>query len=343
MHRALLTGEGKSTSPRTSPPPTLPGTMRVANVERGAEDVLVVRLNDPDGRELSEWEPGAHLEVRLGNHLLRHYSLCGDVDDRETYQIAVLRERNGRGGSDWIHEHLVEGATLEVTALRNRFRLSPAQEYVFVAGGIGITPILPMVRAAERSRIPWSLTYGGRTRASMAFLEELAALDGASGRLRVLPQDQHGLLPLAELLNEPRPGAAIYACGPDPLLAVVEEVSAGWPDGSVHMERFRISDAASREVTPPDDGDQPVELVCARSGRTLLVPADTSLLDAVLEAGISKDFSCREGNCGTCETAVLEGLPDHRDEILDDDERSANDTMMICVSRARTGRLVLDL
>lgn len=350
MHYAPLTRDDRETTSSTG---SRVGTeLRVIRVERPADDVLVVSLADPDDRPLPGWEPGAHLELRLGNGLLRHYSLCGDVDDRHEYRIAVLREPAGRGGSGWIHENLALDTRVTVTAIRNRFRLTPAREYLFIAGGIGITPILPMVRAAERAGSRWLLTYGGRNRASMAFLDELAALDDVGDRVRVWPQNEFGLLPLADLLGAPRPDAAIYACGPASLLAAVEDACSAWPDGALHVERFRNTDtagppsaarASAARSTPEADGNQPIEVVCARSRLTVHVSPDTSVLDAVLAAGIEKDFSCREGSCGTCETTVLEGIPDHRDDVLDDDERAANDTMMICVSRACTPGLTLDL
>jgi ferredoxin-NADP reductase len=216
-----------------------------------------------------------------------------------------------------------------VAGPRNNFPLAAADGYLFIAGGIGITPILPMLAAA---RAPWRLVYGGRTRDSMTFLDELARY---GDRVTVWPQDQHGLLDLDTLLGAARPGTAVYCCGPEPLLRAVEERC---PPETLHVERF----CPSTPATPPGDAAFQVELTS--SGEVIDVPAGVSVLAAVRAAGIDVLSSCAEGTCGTCETGVLDGVPDHRDSILTPAEReSTTDFMMICVSRARTPRLVLDL
>ncbi len=217
---------------------------------------------------------------------------------------------------------------------RNNFPLVPSAEYLFVAGGIGITPILPMVHQAEMLGADWRLLYGGRRRDSMAFLDELSQY---GDRVDVRPQDESGLLPLATLLGTPQPETLIYCCGPEPLLAAVEQRCAGWPRGSLHVERF-----APRPQGEPARAEA-FEVVLEQSGLTLTVPPDRSILSVVEEAGIGVLSSCAEGTCGTCETGVLGGVPDHRDSVLSEDERQAGDCMMICVSRARGDRLVLDL
>ncbi|MEV5750594.1 iron-sulfur cluster-binding domain-containing protein [Actinoallomurus sp. NPDC052308] len=192
-----------------------------------------------------------------------------------------------------------------------------------------------MVAAAERAGARWRLLYGGRTRASMGFLDELA---GYGDAVSVRPQDETGLLDLDSFLSEPDDRALVYCCGPEPLLAAVEErCRAGWPPGALQVERFHPG-----EKTGTADGT-PFEVVLARSGRTLTVPPDGSVLEAVRAAGIEVLYSCTEGTCGTCETDVLEGEPDHRDSVLTDEERANCATMMICVSRSRGPRLVLDL
>ena len=309
-------------------------TVVVAGKDVIADGVVSLTLRDPDGGPLPAWEPGAHVDLRLAPGLVRQYSLCGDPADRHAWRLAVLREAGGRGGSAHVHDRLRVGARLQARGPRNHFPLMPAARYLFIAGGIGITPILPMVAAARAAGAKWSLLYGGRHRASMAFLDELAHHGGA---VSIRPQNETGLLDLGEALAEPRDDTAVYCCGPEPLLAAVEERCSVWPRGTLHVERF--APKSSDETTP----DHELEVVLTRSGLTMTVPPGTSILQAVEEAGVSVLSSCREGTCGTCETAVLEGIPDHRDSVLTGDERDSHDFMMICVSRSRDGRLVLDL
>ncbi|WP_431877857.1 PDR/VanB family oxidoreductase, partial [Amycolatopsis sacchari] len=319
---------------------TLPHTEVEIDAVLAAKEVLadgVVRLTlrHPGGGPMPEWQPGAHLDLVLGPGLVRQYSLCGDPADRSVLRVAVLREPEGRGGSRHVHDALSEGDRVLVRGPRNHFPLVEAPRYLFIAGGIGITPIVPMIAGAEARGVPWRLAYGGRTRASMAFREELAERYG--DRVRVCPQDETGLLDLDTLLGEPRDDTAVYCCGPEPLLKAVEERCAAWPSGALHVERFAPK-------ADPDAGPHTeFEVQLAQSGVTVTVPADTSILHAVEAAGITVASSCQEGTCGTCETVVLEGVPDHRDSILTEEEQAENETMMICVSRSRTPRLVLDL
>jgi ferredoxin-NADP reductase len=297
--------------------------------------VLSVELVDPDGAELPAWEPGAHLDLRLPDSISRQYSLSGDPADRSHYRLGVLRDEGSRGGSAYVHDVLRPGDHVEYAGPRNHFRLEPASRYVFVAGGIGITPILPMLAQAEAAGADWTLLYGGRTARSMAFTAELAAY---GDRVTFWPQDSHGLLDLDGLLGVAQPGVLVYACGPEPLLAAVEERMAGWPAGALHVERF------SAPVVDRDPADaHEVELVLADSGRTLLLPPDKSVLDVLLEEGVDVLHDCREGICGSCEVKVVEGEVDHRDFVLSDPERAANNCMMACVSRACSKRLVLGI
>jgi ferredoxin-NADP reductase len=308
--------------------------LRIARREEGAEGVVVLDLRDPAGADLPEWAPGAHIDLRLPGGLTRQYSLCGDPGDRSAWRIAVLREPESRGGSLHVHEELHEGADVDVRGPRNHFELVPAPRYLFVAGGIGITPILPMTAAAEAAGAAWELHYGGRSRRSMAFLESLERLTGS---VTFHPQDEVGLIDLDRLLGTPREDTLVYCCGPEPLLAAVEQRCRDWPTGALHLERFAPKDVGEPVLT----GSFEVEL--AGAGLTLTVPPDTSILSAVEEAGISVLSSCQEGTCGTCETTVLAGEVDHRDSLLTPDEQAANDTMFICVSRAACPKLVLDL
>ncbi len=309
--------------------------LHVARRRTVAEGVVVLDLRDPDGRELPAWSPGAHIDLRLPGDLSRQYSLCGDPTDRSVWRIGVLREPASRGGSEHVHAALHEGEAVDVRGPRNHFELVPSPRYLFLAGGIGITPILPMLTAAERAGAEWELHYGGRSRRSMAFLESLEEVTG--NRVSLHPQDEVGLIDLEAILGTSRADTLVYCCGPEPLLTAVEQRCAAWPAGALHVERFAPKDVGAPVLT----GSFEVELT--QSGMTLTVPPDRSVLDVVEEAGVPVLSSCQEGTCGTCETPVLSGEVDHRDSLLTPAEQAANDTMFICVSRAAGPRLVLDL
>ncbi|MGW2571123.1 PDR/VanB family oxidoreductase [Streptomyces sp. NPDC001537] len=294
----------------------------VASRETVADGVVQLRL---EGRDLPRWEPGAHLDLVLPSGLVRQYSLCGDPEDTSSYTVATRLVEDGRGGSREVHEQVTEGMELEVRGPRNRFPLVEAPSYVFVVGGIGITPVLPMLRALGQDA-QWRLVYGGRTRASMPFLKELGKLGG--DRVTVVAEDEDGLPDLDGLLAGAAEDAAVYCCGPEGLIAAVEE---RFPH--VRLERFTPRTSA--------DGNGAFEVELRRSGRTLTVPADSSVLTAVRAELPNTAYSCEQGFCGTCQQRVLEGEVEHRDELLTDAERA--DSMLICVSRARSERLVLDM
>ncbi len=300
-----------------------------------AEGIVKLTMRDPLGRPVPAWKPGAHIDLMLRDDLVRQYSLCGDPADRSSLQVSVLREPQSRGGSRYVHDELAEGQTIRIRGPRNNFEFVTEKRYLFIAGGIGITPILPMVAAAEERGADWHLVYGGRTRSSMAFRDELQRAYGK--RVAVRPQDEYGLLDLKSLLGRRKRRTAIYCCGPEPLLNAVESASAKWPDGALHLERF----APKKNASTGTDESFEVELML--SGETVTVPADMSILDAIEDVGVSIMSSCEEGVCGTCEATVLSGAIDHRDSVLNDRERAAGDKMMVCVSRARGPRLVLDL
>jgi ferredoxin-NADP reductase len=309
--------------------------LRIDRRTTGAEGVVVLDLRAPDGADLPAWSAGAHVDLRLPGGLTRQYSLCGDPGEASVWRIAVLREPESRGGSAHVHESLVEGVEVEVRGPRNHFPLVPATRYLFIAGGIGITPMLPMIDAAEAAGAAWELHYGGRSRRSMAFLESLEEVTGQ--RVTLHPQDEVGLIDLDRLLGTPQPGTLVYCCGPEPLLQAVEQHCAEWPAGTLHVERF-----APKEVGEPVLTDA-FEVELAASGLSLTVPPEKSVLQVVEEAGVPVLSSCTEGTCGTCETTVLSGEVDHRDSLLTPAEQAANDTMFICVSRAACPKLVLDL
>jgi ferredoxin-NADP reductase len=300
-----------------------------------AQDVVELTLRDPAGRPLPDWSPGAHVDLATGAGLSRQYSLCGHPADRDSYTVAVLREPAGRGGSQYVHDVLAVGDEVGVTGPRNHFELVRASGYLFVAGGIGITPLLPMLAEVHAAGLPWRLLYGGRTRASMAFTGRL--LRDYGDRVTICPQDETGLLDLASVLATPTAGTSIYCCGPEPLLTAVEQWCVRWPPDALRAERFTPR-------TPEEDRpDSLFEVELKQSGMTLTVPPGRSIVDVVEEAGVSPMYSCGEGTCGTCETRVIDGRPDHRDSVLSGPEREENATMMICVSRSLGKRLVLDL
>lgn len=298
-----------------------------------ANGVVELTLESPSGDELPAWEPGAHVDLILPDGLIRQYSLCGDPSDRSHYRIAILREAQGRGGSIHVHDEVAVGTPLSVRGPRNHFALLPSARYLFVAGGIGVTPLLTMVRAAEDAGTDWRMVYGGRTEASMSYVDELRAWPD---RVTFWPEDRHGFIDLPELLGRPAEDTLVYCCGPEPLLAAVEEQCAGWPRGTLNVERF----SAGLDDANANSG---FEIELRQTGTTLEVREDQSILDAVTDAGVYVPTSCTEGTCGSCETPVLDGVPDHRDVVLSDEEQEANQTMMLCVSRAKSARLVLDL
>jgi ferredoxin-NADP reductase len=302
-----------------------------------ADDVVGLVLEEPSGVELPDWNPGAHIDLMLTDSLVRQYSLCSSPTDRRRWKVGILLDPNGRGGSKHVHHELHAGSRIQVRGPRNHFPLQRANRYQFIAGGIGITPMIPMIEAAEADGADWRLLYGGRQRSSMAFVDELSKYDE---RVTIWPQDERGLLDLASVLGSPRDDTLVYCCGPEGLLTAVEEACKTWPKTALHVERFAAKPAAQTPLLYAVDN---FEVVCQRSGITVNVGSGGSILEALQAKGISMLASCMEGICGTCETAVLDGKPDHRDSVLSDDEKAENDCMMLCVSGSLSPRLVLDL
>lgn len=307
----------------------------VANIVTEADGVASFRLEPRDGGELPEWTPGAHIDVVLTPDLVRQYSLCGDPADRAGYRIAVLRETDSRGGSEFLHESVQVGHELTISLPRNNFPLIAAPRYVLIAGGIGITPLLPMIDRLTADGADWRLYYGGRERTRMAFADQLAT---HGDRVTVHPERDCGLLPLDTILTGLAADTAVYCCGPEGLLLAVERVCADRPEVALHVERFR-----PKELDIEPGADVAFEVVVKGSGQTIPVGADETIMEALENAGFDTPFSCREGTCATCETRYVDGEVDHRDSVLGDDERETGDTLMICVSRSRTPRLVLDI
>ncbi|WP_193043813.1 PDR/VanB family oxidoreductase [Mycolicibacterium baixiangningiae] len=300
-------------------------------------DIVVLELASPDGTALPPWQPGAHLEVNLpavdGDVMLRQYSLCGDPLQADVYRIAVLALADGRGGSSYILDNVHPGTTVRVRGPRNHFPLEDAPSYAFVAGGIGITPILAMARATAAAGKPWKAVYLARDSQRLAFGDELMALGPDA---TMWTDEEHGRFDLAGFVDDLPAGTHLYACGPGPMLDALEALHSPDSTWQLHLERFAA-------ITVDTSCDVPFEVVVKSSGTSLTVPPDCSILSVLRKHGIQMEYSCSEGVCGTCETDVLEGIPDHRDAVLSPEEQEANETMMVCVSRARTPRLVLDI
>ncbi|MGV9868561.1 PDR/VanB family oxidoreductase [Rhodococcus koreensis] len=300
------------------------------------DDIIQLELRTEDGSDLPAWDPGSHIELILSESMVRQYSLCGDPADRGCWKIAVLRDVSGRGGSQRIHDELQEKSFVTARGPRNLFPLRPSRNYLFIAGGIGITPMLPMISAAAKSGARWAIHYGGRSRQSMAFVDQLLEFDHAG--VHLYPQDEVGFIDLGSALADPDPETLVYCCGPEPLLSAVEDrCRPAWPSDSLCVERFspRAIDEHAAETA--------FEVELVQSGKTITVNHGQSILDAVEQSGVPVLSSCMEGTCASCEVAVLDGVPDHRDSVLDEREREAGKTMMICVSRALSTRLAIDL
>jgi ferredoxin-NADP reductase len=304
-------------------------------MDRRAQGVLSLELRAVDGSLLPDWTPGAHIEIELAEGIVRQYSLCSSPNKNESWRIAVLREPASRGGSKLIHESIRPGHVVSARGPRNNFALVDADRYLFVAGGIGITPILPMVQDVAKRRTPWTLVYGGRTLKSMAFVDELSEIPG--GDLHIVPEDEYGLLDLDHFLGDPCADTAVYCCGPGPLIDAVEHRCNSWPPGALHLERFTPREVSSSSP----DGEFDVQL--AQSGKCLRVSADRTLLEVLEDAGYEIDNSCRAGICGTCELGVADGIPEHNDDVLTDVERESNQVILPCVSRSKSAVLVLEL
>ncbi|EFV13131.1 PDR/VanB family oxidoreductase [Segniliparus rugosus] len=309
------------------------------------DDVVSLLLEAPDRAALPRWWPGAHIAVRLPSGLVRHYSLCGDPADTRSYRIAVRRVPDGAGSAE-IHETLLPGAVLTVQGPRNAFPLLPAamptgpdapiswgpRRIRFVAGGIGITPILPMLDYAERKGMDWSLFYSGRSRESMPFLGELERYDG---RVVVRSDDVDGVPAPSEIVGDVDERDAIYCCGPPAMVTAAASALADRPAVGFHVERF---------VSAPIVDGKAFEVELASSGEVLHVSGQRSILDVVREARPDVSYACRQGFCGTCRVKLLSGDPEHLDNRLTSAQRQNGD-MLICVSRAagEGDRLVLDL
>jgi ferredoxin-NADP reductase len=313
--------------------------VRVKSISWEAQGINSYELRALNGSDLPPFTAGSHIDLQLPNGLVRSYSLLNSQAERHRYVVAVNKDPASRGGSRYMHEVLKAGDVVTVTGPRNNFSLKEdAAHSVFVAGGIGVTPLLSMLRRLEDLGRSWELFYCGRTRQSTAFLGELKTLgDKVTTSLHFNFDKEPGgqMLDIAAALAGHGDETHFYCCGPVPMLTAFEAATANRPSANVHVEYFTAKEA------PAADGGFVVEL--AKSGRTFEITKGKTILDVLLDAGITVPFSCMEGACGQCQTRVIEGTPDHRDVYLSKEEHEANDTMMVCCSGCKGGRLVLDL
>jgi tetrachlorobenzoquinone reductase len=313
--------------------------VRIKRISFEAESINSYELVAPGGGDLAPFSAGSHVDLHLPNGMIRSYSLVNDQRERYRYVVAVNKDAASRGGSTFIHETLRAGDIINNSQPRNNFALQEdAAHSVLIAGGIGITPLLSMIRRLQALERSWELFYTAQTRAVAAFLDELGALrSGAPASVHLnFDQEPSGrMLDLAAIIEAAPAEAHLYCCGPVPMLEAFEAATAGRPSAQVHVEYFKAKEK------PAAEGGFEVKL--ARSDRTIFVEPGKTILNALLDAGIAANYACTEGVCGTCETRVIEGLPDHRDLFLGKEEQAANTTMMICCSGSKSRTLVLDL
>jgi phthalate 4,5-dioxygenase reductase subunit len=313
--------------------PMLP--LRVTRNDRIAEGIHLLEFRDIEGKALPEFSAGAHIAIRAPNGLLRKYSLCNDPGERERYLVAIKREANGRGGSCNLIDSVKAGDQLMVAPPVNDFALPQrAQDFLFIAGGIGITPIMAMIKEVVRQGKRFRLYYCSRSAETTAFIGELSAPEF---RDRVVIHYDEGdparSLDLKSILAERKNREHLYCCGPRPLMEAVRHFTDHWSPAAVHFEAF--SDAETHKPT-----DKPFKVRLAQSGQVLDVPTDKTILEVLRAHGLEVPSSCETGTCGTCRTKMLAGTADHRDLYLPDHERA--DNLMICVSRALTDEITLD-
>ena len=312
-------------------------TVLVADVRAEAKDVITLELRAIGGGELPSFTPGAHLDLHLPNGLMRNYSLTNDWRERDRYVVGVGRAADSRGGSSYVHSNIRAGAQLKISSPRNNFPLNESSaSFLFIAGGIGITPIMSMVRWCIANDKPWRLIYAARSRQRTAFYEDLCAL--GADRVHFHFDDESGqVLDVARAISSWSEGETIYCCGPAPLMEAMKTLTEHLPSGTVRFEWFTVP-----ESDEPEEANA-FTVRLERSDVEFEVPEHKSILEVLEEHGFEIPFSCREGLCGTCVTNVCAGEPDHRDYVLSDEERESGKMMTICCSRSKSPTLVLDL
>lgn len=313
-------------------------TVQVRKRQLQGDGVVVLDLIPVGGATLPAFEAGAHVDIHIAPGLVRQYSLCSDPSDNAVYRLGVLRDPASRGGSTGVHDTLLEGAEVQISAPRNLFPLArEARRSILIGGGIGITPMIAMAYALHAQGEDFELHYCGRSRSRSAFLEELQGA-GFAERVHTHFDDEapEQTLNMDRVLGQAEAGVHIYTCGPSGFMGWVigEALKQGYADDHIHREYFQV------EV---DNSGAGFEVVAARSGKTVQVAEGQTILEALAHVGIQIEISCEQGICGTCLCDVLEGEPDHRDVYLTDDEKQANDQILVCCSRAKSKKLVLDI
>lgn len=306
--------------------------------EQQTNDVIALELVDPQGKPLPVFEAGAHIDLHIGDGLVRQYSLCSDPADCSAYRLGILKDPASRGGSIAIHEGLQEGSEIMISAPRNLFPLAEHSGHsILIGGGIGITPMIAMACALHSAGRPFDLWYCGRSRSTCAFLDDLAASEFSAQVHTWFDDEQNGQrLDLDSVMADAAVDTHLYVCGPTGFMEWVISTAAGkgLADDNIHREFFQVD---------VETGGDSFEVVAEASGVTVQVGEHQTIAEALAEAGVRVKVSCEQGTCGTCLCDVLEGIPDHRDVFLTDDEKEDNDQILICCSRAKTPRLVLDI
>jgi vanillate O-demethylase ferredoxin subunit len=315
-------------------------SVRVNRIKHEAVNIKSFELVDPDGGRLPDFAPGSHIDVHVMPDIIRQYSLCNGPGDRNTYQIAVKKEETSRGGSSGMHEHVKEGDLITISQPRNNFPIAwAAKHHLLLAGGIGVTPLLGMARHLGAAGASFTLHYFARSEVYIGFREVLSSPGFAQHivfHYGFGPDEMQSYL--HDLLHDRPEEAHLYMCGPRPFMNVVASAAApAWAPDAIHLEYFSAAPGL------PAEAQRSFRVKLARSGHTYTIPADKTIVQVLVEHGIHIDVSCQQGVCGTCLTKVVEGTPDHRDEILGDAARQACNIMAPCVSRAVSDTLVLDL
>lgn len=308
--------------------------LRIKQIVWEAPNVLTYEFRSTTGAELPPFTAGAHIEITLQKGMSRSYSIMNPPSERHRYVIAIQKERQGRGGSKWAHQNLRAGDIIDVHGPRNNFALNEdAAQSVFIAGGIGVTPMLSMIARLRELGREWQLYYCARTRATAPFVGLLESDARAAMNFDREPDGE--MFDIAAAVRAAPPDAHLYCCGPEGMLEAFQQATRDLDRERVHVEYFTSSEP------PAEEGG--FSIVLAKTGRELEVPRGKTIMKTLQDAGVEIQHSCSEGVCGTCETRVLDGVPDHRDRILTEAERASNKTMMVCCSGSKSEKLVLEL
>lgn len=310
--------------------------VQLTQIRLEADDVASYEFRPVGASVLPAFEAGAHIDLHLPENRVRSYSLANDPHERHRYVIAVQREATSRGGSAWMHRVPRVGERFTIGAPKNDFPLcESARESVFICGGIGITPVVSMIRRLERIGAPWRLHYAARERTRAAYADDLALLPDADSRIDMYFQSEGQRPDVRGIVERASVGAHVYCCGPRGMVDDFIAACAGRPQDEVHFERF----AAANEAA----SDGGFDVVLKRDGRRIAVSPGKTILETLLDHGVDVQYACSAGVCGTCRVGVIDGVPDHRDDCLSAEEKAGNCAVMVCCSGSLSPTLVLDL